>query len=531
MLNKIKTGVKVLLLILGMSLFPQSALRCANQDVEQIIVGEARIFSTQSPTRVVIGNPKIADIGEVTNKEISVVAKAPGVTNLVYWDVFGEQSVNIRVISEDMNEIKTRVDNLISKLDFPEVHTEAINEEGKVLLTGRVKTAQDKNTIIAALGPLKANITDLLTVREEETAIEIDVQILELNKDASKTLGFTWPGTMTITEVGSAGLAAAPWGSLFRVLTEKRNAPFTLKLDALIQEGKAKVLSRPRISCQSGKEAELMVGGEKPTFTTSNNATAGNTTSTIEYKEFGIKLKVQPTVTEAGRIKVGVNVSVSEIGDAVTIGPVDAVTGLAYPLTKRTASTEVYVDDGQTFAIGGLIKQKTEEDVTRTPFLSEIPVLGALWRSRATKVGSGQGARGNVELFIILTPRIVNSERWGQAQKTNNVKPVVPELKTELNLQDPLVRYSEVVKNKLLSNLSYPPEAKEAGFNGVVKLKLHLSFQGELLEAVVQNGSGFKILDESALNAAKGIALYPPFPPAIASKDIWVEIPIVFRLD
>jgi len=530
--------LKIFLLILGMSLFPHSALRCDNQDIEQIIAGESKVFSTQSPTRVVIGNPKVADVGDVTDKEIIVNAKGPGVTTLVYWDAFGEQSVKIRVVAEDMFDVKMRVDKLLGKLDLPEVRAEISDEEGKILLLGRVKTSQDRERIISVLGALSSQIIDLIKIQEEEIAVEIDVQIFEVDKDSTKTLGFSWPGSITFTEVGSAGISAAgtSWGKIFKVANVTRGAatPFTLTLDALIQEGKARILSRPRISCQSGREAELTVGGEKPIFTTSNDAVSGNTTSTVEYKEYGINLKVKPTVTEKGSIKVGLNVSVSEVGTAETIeGTAGATTGRAYPLTKRTASTELYVADGQTFAIGGLIKQKTEEDIRRTPFLSDLPIIGGIFRQKVTKEGGGQASRGNTELFISLTPRVVSGERLKEniPEAKNDVQAPAPEAKPIEDSQDPVVRYSEIVKMKILGNLQYPQPAQDASFQGVTKLKLHFSYQGELLDAAVAQTSGFKILDDSALNAAKTTVAYPPFPPGIQEKDLWVEIPIAFRLD
>ncbi|MCX5712091.1 MAG: type II and III secretion system protein, partial [Candidatus Omnitrophica bacterium] len=260
---------------------------------------------------------------------------------------------------------------------------------------------------------------------------------MELDKDATTQLGFTWPSQINITEMGSPGIpvtgavsvtqGATPsttftttpgqtnWGQLFRVLDVSRQA-FTLTLDALQRDGKARILSRPRLACQSGKEAELLVGGEKPTFTT-DVASAGGTGTSVEYKEYGIKLRIKPTVTDDFRIKVSLNVEISEVGEAETIGTTTSVTAKAYPLSKRNISTEMYLNDGQTLSIGGLIKQKEEQQNQSVPFLGKLPILGPLFRSKLTSSGGGAGNRGDTELFITLTPTLINNRPMEQAAK------------------------------------------------------------------------------------------------------------------
>jgi general secretion pathway protein D len=141
---------------------------------------------------------------------------------------------------------------------------------------------------------------------------------------------------------------------LFHVVNVTRDA-FTLKLDALIKDGKARILSRPRVSCQSGKEAKLVVGGEVPVLSgsvtpgTSGSSSVGATTGgSVEYKEYGIILNVRPALEDSGRVHLNLDVTVSELGDVVS-----TTYALAYKMTKRTATTELFLDDGQTMALGG----------------------------------------------------------------------------------------------------------------------------------------------------------------------------------
>ena len=497
----------------------------------KLYVGEVKVFSVNNPSRIVIGNPEVVDVTSVTKAEITLIPKAQGTTILVFWDIFGEQSYRVKVFAEDIQEVKRRIDNLLARLDLAEVKTRAEEDEGKVILLGKIKTTQEKDRINTALGPLKEKTIDLIEVKEEEAVVEIDVQVLEINKDSTSTLGFSWPGAINMTEIRPPGLAAAggtTWGRLFNVFSVSRPA-FTLAIDALVQEGKARILSRPRLACQSGKEAELMVGGEKPTFTTS--VSAEGTSSAVEYKEYGIKLKIKPTVNKGERIKLALNVEVSEVGTVETIGSATATTASAYPLTKRSASTELFLDNGQTMAIGGLMRQKSEEDVRKIPGLGDVPFLGAIFRKKTTTVGGGEGERGNTELFITITPTIVSEGKIEPPRLKKQVKAEVISLAAYDNLPSSVAGYSRIVQNRILEKLFYPNSAKTAGFQGTVKLSLHLSYRGELLDAAVRDSSGYKILDEHALAAAKGTTSYPPFPASIEQKELWIDVPIAYKLD
>jgi len=490
------------------------------------------IIPVSNPMRVVIANPKIADVANITKKELTIIPKSPGVTQLVYWDNYGEQSCSIRVFAENMQDIKRRIDNLLGSLNLPEVKTQAQNEEGKVILLGRIKEAQDKDRIAIALGPLKDKTVDLIQVKEDQSVVEIDVQVLELDKDATDTLGFTWPGStgnINVTDASAATTIAGRFQDLLTFNKFTRSAlNLTWKLDFLIQEGKARILSRPRLACQSGKEAQLLVGGEKPTFTTTVNETGSSASSTVEYKEFGIKLKVKPSVMEQGQIKLNVNVEVSEVGTVETIGPTSAPTGSAYPLTKRSAVTELFLNNGETMAIGGLIKQKTEEDLRKFPWLADVPVLGTFFRQKVTKTGGGQGERGNTELFITLTPTIIKSEAAPKIEEAATVA-AVPPVAVAKEVLSGLEGYTHLIQQKISDAIYYPRQAEDTGWEGNLKLSLKLSANGDLKEVRLLKSSGYRILDDVAIDVAQKQAPYPPFPPQIDSQDIWVEVPILYK--
>ncbi len=526
----------------------------------KLYLGEAKVITAQGLTRIAVGNPDIADVANVAKDEFSLTPKAVGMTTLVYWDASGEHSFGLKVISEKIDYLKKRVDVLLLNLNLPDIKTVAEEDEGKILLLGRIKTAQDKEKINLILGSLRDRTVDLLEVKEEEAIIEIDVQVLELDKDATKTLGFTNPlsSTITFTEVGSLALTGTNLSNIWKVFQLQRGA-FAWTLDALVQEGKARILSRPRLACQSGKEAELLVGGEKPIFSTTV-ASAGGQGTSVDYKEFGIKLKIKPTITEQERIKLALNMEVSEVGTAETIGSSTTTTAKAYPLSKRTASTELFLNNEETMAVGGLMKQKMEETVTKTPWLGDIPVFGLFFRKRITRTGGGFGEKGDTELYIVLTPRIISKKDKSdepkqetvkspvkdtavkaqppQAQEAKKIetKPLVIPSKPSVEIgsgkpvPDYAASYTRAIQSKILDTINYPLDARQAGFQGMVKVGLHFSSDGQLQEAVIRQSSGYKMLDEDALSTVKKISTFPPFPASIEKDDLWIEIPIDYRL-
>ncbi|MCX5715231.1 MAG: TonB family protein [Candidatus Omnitrophica bacterium] len=527
----------------------------SNDDVEEelkLYVGDLKVIPVNNPIRIVLGNPSVVDVTDTKKSELTLSAKAAGSTTLVIWDSFGEQAYMVKVFDENMQDIKRRIDKLLSRLQLPNVYTQAEDEESKVLILGTVKTQSDKDRIEMVAGTLQNKFVDLVQVKEEEAVVDIEVQVLELDKDASHTLGFTWPGSITINEIGTPGTAVSSmsevgtsgattggtpmgtkWQYLFKV-TNLGRAAFSWTLDALVQEGKARILSRPSLACQSGKEAELLVGGEKPVITTSVQGSATSSTS-VDYKQYGIKLKIRPTVTDENRIKLVLNVEVSEAAAAADIiGAANAPTARAYPLTKRTISTEVFVNDNQTLAIGGLMKRKEEEQIRKTPFLGDIPIIGIAFRRKVTNLGGGFGEKGNTELFITLTPTIVNAFKTvaqGEKSALSEKGESSSGTARDKGLTQPQEDYARIVQKRILDNLNYPAYAREAGFQGTVKLGLHLSYLGELLNVVVKSSSGYKVLDDNAVYVAKTVAFYPPFPSGLAQKDLWIEVPIAYRLD
>ena len=565
----------------------------ANEASEEITLyaGQMKPLTASTPSRVAIANPGIADVISVAEQEIVVAGKAPGTTKLLWWDEAGEHSARLRVLAEDMTEAQFRVDSILKELDVPKVFTRKVDSEGKVLLLGSVKTQADADRIKTALGLLYSKCTDVIAIDEEKAIVQLEVEVLEIDRGANQALGMKWlessgavgaeSGAITLAEPAnwSKRLSTVP-SALFKVSEWQRDT-LGAKISLLVQEGKARVLSRPKLACQSGKEANLLVGGEKPIMTTEVASSSGASSTTVDYKEYGIKLKMKPVISADRKINLGVNVDISEIGEAEILGSLSNVTAKAYPITKRSTSTQLVLNNAQTLAISGLIRQKTEEQLQKFPWLADIPVLGVFFRSKTTTHGGGVGELGDTELVIMITPTILNEPAVVTASKEEPAPAAAPapmaaqtpqqqppqqqaaqpqvstpvampasaaavEEKAEpvemASADIPLpispvpdekiitARYVDAVTKFIGGQITYPSLATRAKIEGTVSLALHIAKQGKLLDAVIGNSSGYAVLDENALSVAKNISPYPAFPADINKDDMWIRVPIVYTL-
>jgi len=509
---------------------------------ETLYKGEIKAISVNTPSRVVIGKPEIADILSVSTKEIMIVGNGAGSTNLIWWDGRGEHHVSLKVLAEAMGYSNSRIKDLIKELNLPNVTTQPSDSEGKVLLLGSVKTAEDLERIKTALGVLFPKTTNLIQVEEEKAIIQLDVEIIEVDKGSIKDLGMDWFGSggqLELTEAprfAAIGRLADVPNSMSRVTEWTHLDPLKANLNLMVREGKARILSRPKLACQSGKEAELLVGGEKPNMTTQTSGTGGSSNS-VEYKEYGIKLKMAPALNADGKIKLGLNVEVSDIGVAEILGRADEPTARAYPLIKRSTSTQLYLNNGQTLAISGLIKQKTEEELRKFPWLGEVPILGLFFRSRTTTLGGGDETRSDTELVILITPSLVEEKAakkdQNKAQAADLSQPgqkILGSIEQQDALEAAVNKYAEDVASFLKNNILYPWSAKQAGLEGTVVLNLHLAKSGDLMESNVSASSKLSVLDENALRLARQISPYPAFPRGISEQELWVQIPVVYNL-
>jgi TonB family protein len=230
-------------------------------------------------------------------------------------------------------------------------------------------------------------------------------------------------------------------------------------------------------------------------------------------------LKIQPKVTSGGNITAKLHTEVSEIDTArgVTTSTVNAPA-----FSTRSLDTELMLRQGQTVFIAGLIKNKDTTTINKFPGLSDLPILGALFRSK-------NFVTGDTELVISLTPEIIRPNKQAVLEKVEE-KAVLPAV-SKVEPEDPILKYVNEVQKKISESIYYPPQAKDAGWEGKVNLKLHIKSDGSLSEVDVANSSGYQLFDDTAYSVAKNLSPYPPFPASIQSSDLWVEVPVVFQMN
>ncbi|WP_294160617.1 type II and III secretion system protein family protein [uncultured Selenomonas sp.] len=402
---------------------------------------------TSAIKRVAVSNPDIADVIVVDKNAISVVAKKSGSTSLTIWNANGmRQEFTVSVTGADSG-----MAGAIQKaIGLPHVEVSVVG--GKVILKGTVANQYEKDLAYrvaclyadslgkggegGASGSSSSSSnssseqshtllkTDDVTVNDNKETnpnvinllemvnpdqINIEALVIEVNEDDAKKLGATYTSQQASSD--SDGISVNDAGEFYggeSYGTQRdaghhwynRNWFFThfSKINAnihlLIDQGHARVISRPNITTMSGKTAGILVGGQIP-YPTSNSD--GNIS--VEYKDYGIRLNlIDPTVDRSGNITSRVLASVSRLDwtNAVTSN------SLKWPaIAERTAETMVNIPTGMTMVIGGLLDSDDTKQLKKVPLLGDIPIIGELFKYH-------NDSKQKSEIMILITPRIVN---------------------------------------------------------------------------------------------------------------------------
>lgn len=493
-----------------------------SQDIE-MITGDIQTVKVKNLARLSITNPEIADISDAKAEEVTLMAKSPGKTVLFLWDEDGKRAINIRVVSEDLSVVKARIAQLVQKADIHGLSIDEDSLEGRVIVTGSLEE-EDKEKMDKILENFEDTVINMIKQKVYQDQIQIDVQITELNESLTRNLGFNW-GTGT-DGVGTQTFALGyqetlpttngSFGDLFKIGDFNRAQAIVSTINAFIKEGKAKVLSKPRLVVVSGKEASFLVGGEIPIKQTTLNNSGGSVTEDVTFKQYGVNMNITPTIKN-GRIEIELNVEVSDVDASNAQG--DEVAFLT-----RNATTFLNLADRQTIVLAGLIKRSKSDEVRRIPFLSKIPVVGLLFRGNSTPVPNQE-----TELVISLTPTILKDMMSSvkvastNSEKKSDPDPAPPQDKPVIS-----AGYAQALQAKISSAINYPYEAQENGWEGTVKLGLHILRDGTLANVSVKESSGHSIFDEDAVNTAKILAPYPSFSSDMSGEDVMVVVPIVY---
>ncbi|WP_458734764.1 type II and III secretion system protein family protein [Zobellella taiwanensis] len=393
----------LVLLVAPWPLLAGGNLGQAGNEVQLPIHKSRSLMLDRPASRVSVGNPDIADVLVLQDRELYLVGKSLGHTNLMVWDMNDAlmQVYDIEV-SHDLQGLKERLYRFLPNEPI-QVHT----SQGQLVVSGEVSDLDKLNAayelargyvVAAEGGTARSEVMNMMSVGGGQQVM-LEVTVAEVARDTSRN----WESAFELVE------RSGNWGfSLLRdSVSQLQNfgtntivgnfasadTVFNVALDLAKTRGLARVLAEPRITAISGQSAEFLSGGEFPVPVPTEDGLA------VEFKEFGVGLKFTPVVLNSGKINLNLNVAVSEPTTANTTSIGD-VFGRITALNKRSAGTTVELGDGQTIGIAGLLSENTRESVSQLPFAGDIPILGNLFSSRSY-------VKGESELVIMVTPRLV----------------------------------------------------------------------------------------------------------------------------
>jgi pilus assembly protein CpaC len=347
-----------------------------------------------------IANPGIADISTLSDRSIYVLGKAPGRTTLTLLSPEGQLISNVDVhVTPDVAEFKERLQQIL-----PGEQIEVRTANDGIVLSGQVSsTAKLDRALDLANRYAPERVSNLMVVGGTQQVM-LKVRFAEMNRSVSKSFGSSVAlsdGGQFGAETGSligTGLStpipiAADVAGGLRIGGSIGGLEFAVLLEALEGKGMVRTLAEPNLTALSGQEASFLAGGEYPV---PGESEGGGTT--VTYRPFGVQLTFIPTVVDQDIINLVINAAVSSIDVANGLSTGDDVVIPAFK--KRETSTTVEMRDGDSFAIAGLLQDDFTNAATQVPWIGDVPILGALFRS-------SEYQRAQTELVIIVTPHLV----------------------------------------------------------------------------------------------------------------------------
>lgn len=360
-----------------------------------------------------IANPEIADISTLSDRTFYVLGNAAGRTTVTLIGPDGRLISNIDVIVQaNITEVKERLAQLL-----PGEKIEVRSANTGLILSGTVSSGQKLTRALQIAGQYSESVVNLMDVGGTQQ-VSLKVRFAEMTRSASKQLSSVLNVVDAFGSGGSGAFAGSgsvsgnPAGQLVLGLVSG-SLSADLTIQALENKGVIRTLAEPNLTALSGKTATFLAGGEYPFPTLGENNQVG-----VQYRNFGVNLTFTPTVVDDDIINLALETSVSSIdtGSVVTIGSGTSTVDVN-GFTQRSTSTTVEMRDGQSFAISGILQDDFNDTVTQIPFLGDIPILGALFRSAGYN-------RNQTELVIIITAHLVSpTSGEALALPTDRIRP------------------------------------------------------------------------------------------------------------
>ena len=402
-------GAVLFIVIVALGLVSRAGVARAEAGAAQrsvvVETDKAKLIHLDVPAATVfVANPDIADIQVPDPQTVVVLGKRAGATSVYVFDGAGKASAYSVLV-------KHQTGNLASDLkrNIPDAAVNVASTPRGFVVNGSVVSPLDANRMKSIssqyLVPNEQAILDAGVT--SSTQVNLRVRVAEVSRDAEKEFGFNWNALYNNGKLAIGLLTGRSPASAFGTFTRDtssnnldslgvgyKNGNWDVAglIDALRDEGLVSILAEPNLTTTSGEPANFLAGGEFPV-----PVSQGLNQISIEWKRFGVSVDFTPTVLNANRISVKVRPEVSELSSsgAVTLDSIEIPA-----VTVRRAETTVELASGQSFAIAGLFQNNVQNQIRDFPWLADIPVLGALFRSTSFQ-------RHESELVIIVTPYIV----------------------------------------------------------------------------------------------------------------------------
>lgn len=407
-----------------------NTLRVVNETAESqlnVSMNRAVVVESDVPfAELSIANPAIADISSLSDRSIYVLGKSPGTTTLTLLNAAGQLITNVDVIvSADVTEFKARLKQIL-----PGEAIEVRTANDGIVLSGVVSSAQKlQRALDLAERYAPERVSNLMSVGGTQQVM-LKVRFAEMQRSVTKSLsaslglsGSAFGGGLGVeggsTRGANSGGQTTMLGGTLPASNRNTGALLLgfdvgsvevgMLLEALESKGVVRTLAEPNLTALSGQEAKFLAGGEYPVPVAQDGSSV-----TVEYKPFGVELDFVPRVVDQGVINLELSAAVSAI-DSTNGFEMDSFRIDAF--SRREASTTVELRDGESFAIAGLLQDDFTDSSSQLPWLGDVPVLGALFRS-------AEYQRSQSELVIIITAHLVSPTRGeALALPTDRVRP------------------------------------------------------------------------------------------------------------
>lgn len=341
---------------------------------------------------IAVGNPEIADITVVSNREVLIVAKSQGSTSLQVKFKSGNRRTYLIVVTDSDRAVAESIESM---LNYPNVTVSKVGEN--IVLDGIVEDQIEKKRAETIAKMFGKSVTNLLEM-ENPKQIKIEAKIVEIDSDKVDKIGLQYFDTRGNTGSFNIGQSVGRGKNKGAYGWFGDYDPINANLNLLITNGFAKVLSQPNVVTMSGEKANILIGGEIPIPISNSDGQIS-----IEWHEYGIKLDIEPTASSDGQITGKINAEVSSL-DVNSAAAINTDGKISIPaLRSRKAETVITLKSGNTMAIGGLISSDESKQIVKVPLLGDLPILGQFFRSTSKN-------KERKEIIILVTPTLVDEK-------------------------------------------------------------------------------------------------------------------------